>query len=50
VSDQRAECRRQWRADCKNLKKSIKFRYWTPGHFDKVKARIRAKKLQRMGL
>jgi hypothetical protein len=37
----RAELRRQWRTDQKNLKRRIAFRGWTPTTFDDVKAAIR---------
>jgi hypothetical protein len=37
----RAELRRQWRADQKNLKLKIPFRDWTPSRFDDVKRAIR---------
>jgi hypothetical protein len=36
----RAELRRQWRADRKNLKRQIAFRAWTPATFDDVKSAI----------
>jgi hypothetical protein len=36
----RAELRRQWRADQKNLKRRTAFRGWTPTTFDDVKAAI----------
>jgi hypothetical protein len=37
----RAELRRQWRADRKNLKQRVKFWDWTPTLFDDVKRAIR---------
>jgi hypothetical protein len=41
IMNKRAELRRQWRADRKNLKRQIVFRDWTPNTFDAVKASIR---------
>jgi hypothetical protein len=40
-SDLRAEMRRGWRADCKNLSMRISFRTWTPKYFDNVKRALR---------
>lgn len=37
----RAEMRRAWRADCKNLSIRIAFRKWTPTYFDNIKRAIR---------
>ena len=50
MSDHRAELRRQWRSDCKNLKKNIAFRDWTPTTFDAIKRKIRMAKMRLNGM
>lgn len=40
-SNKRAQLRREWRADRKDLKKNTKWRDWTPTMFNEVRAALR---------
>lgn len=46
MSDIRADLRRQWRSDCKNMSVDLKWRNWTPTSFDGPKAAIRKAKAE----